>query len=48
MLNKLFRRKKEPPAPKQNADKERQQRLADEARRRSQAESAKHHNYGGL
>jgi hypothetical protein len=48
MLNKLFRRKKASADPKQDAEKERQQRLAQDARRRAEADSAKHHNYAGL
>ena len=48
MLNKLFRRKKAPADPKEAAEKERQKRLAADAQRRSQADSARHHNSGGL
>jgi hypothetical protein len=48
MLNKLFRRKKVPADPKQDAEKERQKRLAAEAQRRSQADSARYHNSAGL
>jgi hypothetical protein len=48
MLNKLFRRKKAPIDPKQDAEKERQKRLAEDARRRSEADSARYHNSAGL
>lgn len=48
MLNKLFRRKKAPSDPKRDSEKERLERQAADARRRAEADSAKHHNYAGL